>query len=75
MKLVLMWLVGVPALVAVMVLARAMSPRGMHGVAAHRTLAQVQVTQSCGRQVQFDDVLLAVANDRHGIACNQSSID
>ncbi len=73
MKLVLMWLVGVPALVAVMVLARAMSPHGMHGAATHRTLAQVQATPSCGRQVQFDDVLVAVAN--HGVACNRSAID
>ena len=73
MKLVLMWLVGVPALVAAMVMARAMSPQGMHA-ATHATLAQVQAAPSCGRQVQLDDVLLTVANNRHGIACNRSTI-
>jgi hypothetical protein len=71
MKLLLTWLLGVPALVAAMVLARAMSPQGMQGplqAAQHSRHAQ----NLCG-QVQLDDVLAIVAQDRNR-ACDRASV-
>jgi hypothetical protein len=72
MKLLLTWLLGVPVLVAAMVLARAMSPQGMQGPvqAAHHPQTQGQLC----RQVQLDDVLAVVTQDRHGVACNRASV-
>ncbi len=73
MKLLLTWLLGVPALVAAMVLARAMSPDGMRGpVQAARQHARH--AQNLCRQVQLDDVLAVVARDRHQVACNRVSV-
>ena len=72
MKLLLTWLLGVPALVAAMVLARAMSPQGMQGpvqAAQH----PARVAQLC-RQVQLDNVLAVVAQDRNRVACNRVSV-
>jgi hypothetical protein len=68
MKLLLTWLLAVPMLVAAMVLARAMSPQGMQG--AHHTARQAQLC----RQVQFDNVLAVVTQDRHRVACNRASV-
>lgn len=71
MKLLLTWLLGVPALVAAMVLARAMSPQGMQGPmqAQHHRVSQVL---SC-RQVQLDQVFAAVVQDGHR-ACNRAAV-
>jgi hypothetical protein len=72
MKLLLTWLLGVPMLVAAMVLARAMSPQGMQGPvqAAHHAARQARLC----RQVQLDNVLAVVAQDRHRVACNRTSV-
>jgi len=74
MKLLLTWLLGVPALVAAMVLARAMSPQGMQGplqAAQH----QARHAQLLCRQVQLDDVLAVVPQDRNRVACNRTAVE
>ena len=73
MKLLLTWLLGVPALVAAMVLARAMSPQGMQGPMQLRN-APKHAQLLCSRQVELDEVFAAVAQDRHGVTCNRASI-
>lgn len=73
MKLLLTWLLGVPALVAAMVLARAMSPQGMQGpvqAAQH----QARHAQNLCRQVQLDDVLAVIAQDSHRVSCNRAAV-
>lgn len=65
MKLFLTWLVGVPALVAVMVLARAMSPQGFRTVQSSGA-----VSASCIRQGEFYAVSPSVADQRDRASCN-----
>jgi hypothetical protein len=73
MKLLLTWLLGVPALVAAMVLARAMSPSGMQGPVQVSQQHSRHAQNSC-RQVQLDQMLAVVAQDGHRAACNRASV-
>lgn len=75
MKLLLTWLVGVPALVAAMVLARAVSPQGLR--AAPRmppTPTQSREAASCRGQLKFDKMLPAIADQRHRVACHRMAV-
>jgi hypothetical protein len=73
MKLLLTWLVGVPALVAAMVVARAVSPQGMRAVP--RTPApQARELASCRGQLDLDKVLTTVPDHRHRVACDRVAI-
>jgi hypothetical protein len=73
MKLLLTWLVGVPALVAAMVLARAMSPQGLR-VPARPAPAQASEVALCQGQLDLDKMLPAVPDHRHRIACHRMTI-
>jgi hypothetical protein len=73
MKLLLTWLVGVPVLVASMVLARALSSQGMRAP-ARTPPPQVQQLASCRGQLDLDKMLPAVPDHRYGIACDRLAI-
>jgi len=72
MKLLLTWLVGVPALVAAMVLARANLASVMQ--ASSRLPAQATLQASCPGQADLHQVAGAVATDRNGVACNRLAV-
>ena len=69
MKLFLTWLVGVPVLVLVMVLARAMTPAGFSGE-RHHSFVQSQ----CLPQLEFDAVRPVVASQRDRVTCHRRAI-
>jgi hypothetical protein len=71
MKLLLTWLVGVPALVGVMVLARATSSQGFHPPRATTTHASA----SCLRQDDFDGMRPMIAKQRDEVSCDGRSIE
>ena len=73
MKLLLTWLVGVPALVAAMVLARAVSPQGLRA-APPAPPPQARVIDSCRGQLDLHKVLPAVPHQRHRVACDRVAI-
>ena len=70
MKLLLTWLLGVPALVGAMVLARATSPQGF---SPPRETSHAAT--SCVRQDQFDHVRPMVSKQRHGITCDRRTVE
>ncbi len=72
MKLLLTWLVGVPALVAAMVLARA----NLADVVQSSSRIPVQATlqASCPGQVDLHNVPGTIATDRNGVACNRLAV-
>lgn len=74
MKLLLAWLVGVPALVAAMVLARAVSPQGMRAAPLRTPPAQARAVDSCRGQLDLDKVPATVPDQRHRVACNRVAV-
>ncbi len=72
MKLLLTWLVGVPALVAAMVLARA----NLAGLvqASARLPMQATLQASCAGQADFHQVARAIATDGNVLACNRLAV-
>lgn len=74
MKLLLTWLLGVPALVLVMVLARAMTPQGFgHGLDAQ---AGVPLKSgSCPGEQQLHDMSLLVTQQGNRVSCNVHSVE
>jgi hypothetical protein len=72
MKLLLTWLVGVPALVAAMVLARANLADVMQS--SSRLPSQATLQASCSGQANFHHVAGTVATDRNGVACNRVTV-
>ncbi len=74
MKLLLIWLLAVPALVAAMVVARAMSPQGMRTPARNATV-ELRAAEIMPRAVRSAPVVLAaVADDGHRIACHRFTV-
>ncbi len=71
MKLLLTWLVGVPALVAAMVLARA---NLADMVPPSRLPVRATLQASCPGQADLHQVAGTVATDRNGIACNRLTV-
>lgn len=74
MKLLLTWLVGVPTLVAAMVLARAVSPQGMRATPPRAPPAQARAVASCRGQLDLDKMLAPVPDQRHRVACHRVAI-
>ena len=68
MKLFLTWLLGVPALVIAMVLARALSSQGFAANVA-------AVSVSCVRQHQLDAVSASIPQQRNRVACHRDAVD
>ncbi len=68
MKLLLMWLLGVPLLVVSMVIARSLA-------ADHRVVKSQQVSvQECSRQEDLHDMALVVTDQGHHIACQRQAV-
>jgi hypothetical protein len=67
MKLLMTWLLGVPALVLAMVLARAMSPQGMQ-------VAEAATLSSCPGQLDLHHVGTTVVKQGHRAACNTHAV-
>lgn len=72
MKLLLTWLVGVPALVAAMVLARANLADVVQS--SSRLPPRATLQASCTGQADLHHVAGPVAKDRNGIACNRLAV-
>jgi hypothetical protein len=70
MKLLFTWLLGVPAMVMAMVLARAMTPQGPD-LAAQESAAQLQ---ACVRQGQLQHMPPLVAQNGDRIACDRLAV-
>jgi len=72
MKLFFTWLLGVPALVLAMVMARAMSPDGLQ----HQPMlaASATMNSACVRQRQLDKVRPVIVKDGHRIRCDRRTI-
>lgn len=68
MKLFFTWLLGVPVLVLAMVLARAMSPHGLH------IEPRVSAGSVCTRQGHLQQVPRVIVKDGHRIACDRVAI-
>lgn len=73
MKLFLVWLIGVPTMVAAMVLARAVSPQGLRG-APPAPPSQAQVLDSCRGQLDLDKMPPTVPDQRHRVTCHRMTI-
>jgi hypothetical protein len=77
-KLLFTWLLGVPALVLAMVLARALSPHGLQAAqrapAVVRAPAPAMAASTCPRQDQVDPVRSLVAKDGKRIACDRRTV-
>jgi hypothetical protein len=69
MKLFLMWLLGVPLLVASMVMAQSMAEESQR-VAKSGRISQ----QLCSPQVDLHDVGTAIAQQGYGISCDRFSV-
>jgi hypothetical protein len=72
MKLFLTWLLGVPALVLAMVMARAMSPDGLQPLPV--LTASAAATSACVRQRQLDKVRPVVVKNGHRIRCDRRAV-
>jgi len=73
MKLFLTWLLGVPVLVLVMVLARALSPQGFgNGFSAQA--GTPAASGSCPREQQLHDVAPLVTQQRNQVSCDGRSV-
>ena len=72
MKLFLTWLLGVPALVLAMVMARAMSADGLQQPQA--LAATAATTSACVRQRQLDKVRPVVVKNGHRIRCDRRTV-
>lgn len=70
MRLLFTWLLGVPAMVITMVLARAMTPQGPD-LAAQEAAANLQ---ACIRQGQLEHMPPLVAQDGNRIACDRLAV-
>lgn len=71
MKLFLTWLLGVPVLVLAMVMARAMTPRGLD----EQPRAVASARQSpCPRQGELKHVDSVVTKDGHRIPCDRHPV-
>jgi hypothetical protein len=68
MKLFLTWLLGVPVLVLAMVLARAMSPNGLH------IEPRVATGSACARQGHLQHVPRVIVKNGHRITCERTAI-
>lgn len=74
MKLFLTWLLGVPVLVVVMVLARAMSPQGFgNGFTAQA--GTPAASGGCLREQQLHDVAPLVTQQGKRVPCNGRSVE
>ncbi len=73
MKLLRIWLFAVPALVAAMVMARAMSAQGM-GPSPRMQATGLRAAGSCSRQFDQHQVLAAIADDGHRVACHRLTV-
>jgi hypothetical protein len=70
MKLLFTWLLGVPAMVMAMVLARAMTPEGPD-LAAQQAARDLQ---ACIRQNQLQQMRPLVTLDHHRVACERRAV-
>jgi len=68
MKLLFTWLLGVPALVAAMVVARAMSPLGT------QVAQQPVLSSACPGQLDFNHVVTLVPKNGYRAACNRTLV-
>lgn len=68
MKLFLTWLLGVPLLVAAMVVTRAMTPQGLE--------ARAKVAASpCLRQAHIQLVDSPIIGNRHRVTCHRRAVE
>ena len=72
MKPFLTWLLGVPALVLAMVMARAMSADGLQHPQA--LAASPTTTSPCVRQRQLDKVRPVIVKNGHRIRCDRRTV-
>lgn len=70
MRLFLTWLLGVPLLVAAMVVARAMTPQGLE---VRPRMAAVAQSVCVGKR-HIETVAQVVVRNRHRVACDTRSI-
>lgn len=70
MKLFLTWLLGVPLLVAAMVVARAMTPQGLEP----RARVAAAVPSPCVRERHLDQVGRPVVGNRHQVTCQRRPV-
>lgn len=69
MKLLFTWMLGVPALVLAMVVARAMTPQGLQS-----DVSRTAAVSLCAGQLDLNDVGPLVAKDGHRAACNARAV-
>lgn len=77
MRLLFTWLLGVPVLVLAMVLARAMSPSGLHAAQRTPVVARAPTTSvasTCSRQDQVNPVRSLVTKDGKRVACDRRTV-
>ena len=77
-RLLFTWLLGVPALVLAMVLARAMSPQGLQAAQPARAVVRPPVAAAapspCPRKDQVDPVRSLVAKYGKLVACDRRAV-